>query len=139
MEKFVEFNVLEGKILRDVEVVNYNEKIIFKCEDGSEYEMYHEQDCCETVLVDDVCGDWIDIIGDTIEIAEERSNVDESGNYDSATWTFYTLRTVEGSVDIKWLGESNGYYSEGVSFYQTKEVDDRIGRNIKLGSIRFDA
>lgn len=81
------------------------------------FKMFHHQDCCECVYIEDVNGDFMDLIGSPILVAEEREaeNVEAA---ESGTWTFYTLRTVKGSVDIRWNGESNGYYSESVDFFE---------------------
>jgi len=78
----------------------------------------HSQDCCESVEIEEVIGDVADLINDgPVLLAEEVSNSEEgTGAYESVTWTFYKLRTLNGDVTIRWLGTSNGYYSESVSF-----------------------
>jgi len=93
-----------------------DEKIALFCEDGHIYEMLHEQDCCETVCIEDVDGDLEDLVGAEILLAEERTNEYEGNEYESATWTFYTMATIKGFVTVRWFGESNGYYSEKASF-----------------------
>lgn len=78
---------------------------------------YHSQDCCESVYIESVVGDIEDLVGSEILVAEEVSyDAPALDNWDeSYTWTFYKFATIKGSVDIRWYGTSNGYYSEGVS------------------------
>lgn len=76
--------------------------------------MWHEQDCCEDVRIEDICGDLDDLTGAPILRADERTSSGETDG-GSHTWTFYEFATVKGSVTIRWLGESNGYYSERLS------------------------
>lgn len=118
MVKEVPFSTLMGKVITEIRGLEKDgEEVTFKCIDGSSFSMYHDQECCESVAIDDVCGDVADLLNTPILVAEETSR---EGNPEcgSSTWTFYKLATIKGSVDIRWYGESNGYYSEGVSFFQ---------------------
>jgi len=130
-----EIQDLVGKTL--TEVIQKSDEIIFVVNDGAQYKMFHQQDCCEGVSIDDINGDLSDLIGSPILLAEEVSNQDfetqyeskfsicedwgikkdSEGNFkpESYTWTFYKLATIKGYVDIRWFGESNGYYSERVN------------------------
>ena len=116
-----ELNISElvGQTL--VKVENTGDEVIFETTEGVIYKMYHSQDCCENVRVEEVIGDLEDLIGNPILKAEEVHNADNPEAYDysnleSFTWTFYHLATIKGYVTIRWLGESNGYYSESVDF-----------------------
>jgi len=106
-------------------------EVFFTTESGRQFKMYHEQDCCETVYIDDVCGDVSDLIGATIINFDERwSDGDEDSEEkpnqwsESFTWTFYDIQTDKGCVNIKWLGESNGYYCESVSLAEGEQLDE---------------
>lgn len=94
----------------------------FETASGKKYTMYHEQDCCESVQLEDVTGDVNDLLGSPLTMSEEVSNADfpqPRGEYvESYTWTFYKFATVKGYVTLRWLGESNGYYGESVSVYR---------------------
>ena len=117
--KLFKFSDLKGKRLGGFKKLKHedNDALLFADLQGSVYLMTHNQDCCENVWLDDVCGSWDDIkweeILEAIETSEDMPNASESG-----TWTFYTFKTFKGSVTLRWCGESNGYYSEGVDLYQ---------------------
>lgn len=69
----------------------------------------------------DVVGDPIDILNAPVLVAEKRTAAaDEVSEY--GIWTFYEIRTIWASCTIRWLGESNGYYSVDVSFERI--IDD---------------
>lgn len=119
-----EISELIGKTLSSID--KSDEEMVFICTDGTSYKMYHSQDCCESVSIEDVIGDLDDLIGSPIlKASEDSSNEkpkDITRDYEpeSETWTFYNLATIKGYVTIRWYGTSNGYYSESVSFEKIK-------------------
>jgi hypothetical protein len=116
IDEYVEIEELLGKTLTSVEVGD--EGITLTTKDGEAYKMHHYQDCCESVYVEDVVGDINDLIGEPVLEAQVVTNFDNPKKEwsESHTWTFYKLGTRKGRVTIRWYGESNGYYSETVSF-----------------------
>lgn len=129
MYEYLEFSSLLGKVFTEVKGEVGGEEIVFTVSDSEKYRLFHYQDCCEGVAVEDIIGDLTDLVGSPILMAEEVCseccvNPDEiepekrlvSDCCESFTWTFYKLATVKGYVTIRWLGQSNGYYSESVSF-----------------------
>jgi len=130
----LEFKDLEGMIFKEVKKDECS--VDFVTEDGTTYSMFHDQDCCEHVELKDICGDLNDLVGTPIISFEERTNKEEPipDNYEemseldriSFTWTFYTIRTAKGTVDITFLGQSNGCYSEDASLFRL--TDDGFTR-----------
>lgn len=57
-----------------------------------------------------------DLIGTPVLDAYKSSGDDGPLNEyeESYTWTFYSISTIKGSVQLRWYGSSNGYYSEDV-------------------------
>ena len=115
----VNFSELKGKVFSDIKGLSEDSEIVgFYIGDKLAFVLTHLQECCESVFIEDVCGDINDIIGSEILMAEEASNNGRGSlsEYDeSYTWTFYKLATIKGYVNIRWYGTSNGYYSESVS------------------------
>lgn len=122
-----EIEVLKGLILNDVVQIG-EECIRFVAADGRIFNMCHSQDCCESVTIESIVGDLMNLVGEPILMAEEVTHEGTNPQgvtipewQESFTWTFYKFATHKGYVDIRWYGESNGYYSERVDFYEVKE------------------
>ena len=126
MEMLKTFNTLQGSVREFDELLG---RTLYRAEaDGEALTLYlsdtnyvrfqHHQDCCESVYIEDICGDLEDLVGAPLVEAEKVSNYDSDPLYEneeSYTWTFYRFRTRKGSVCVRWYGSSNGYYSEDVS------------------------
>lgn len=125
--KMIEFKDLLGKTI--VKIIKYSEdqyenayyagvgdSIQFILNDDTSYLMYHGRNCCENVNIESITGDLSDLLDVPILVAEESisdKTEDRWGNI-IEQWTFYKLATIKGYVDIRWIGQSNGYYSISV-------------------------
>jgi hypothetical protein len=90
----------------------YSSSVEFFFSDLTRMTLDHAQSCCETVLVEEVIGDVRDLIGRPLLLSEEVVSDDPEDFQTTATW--YKFVTNSGSVTIRWLGRSNGYYSQAV-------------------------
>ena len=105
----------------DVITVDKDSNIIeFAFRNGDIYRMLHVQDCCEDVYIDDINGDVESFRGQVILSAVESSNVDYTRDLDGQTWTFYRIACNRDFMVIRWIGTSNGYYSESVDIVKIK-------------------
>jgi hypothetical protein len=128
-----EIEALIGCVFSTISGDKDSEELVFWMANGSSFKMYHSQDCCESVHIEDICGelDWlinapileayenssdmeIDHLGNEINAGAEHDKNSSWEDY-SQTWTFYRITTVKGTVTIRWYGSSNGYYSESVN------------------------
>lgn len=110
------FEEVIGKTIANI--IQKQDLLVFEFDDGMFLKMFHFQDCCESVYIDDVCGNLDDLVGTPLLVAESVSNLNlpPAEEYNEFyTWTFYKFATVKGYVTVKWYGTSNGYYSERVS------------------------
>lgn len=83
--------------------------------DKGTLKFHHIQDCCESVHLGDF-DQTGELVGSRINSIEVVENADgpEPEYPDSYTWTFYKIETNKGSLWLRFIGESNGYYSESV-------------------------
>lgn len=103
---------LLGEFVTKIENKSY--ELIFHCKSGNVYKMYHEQDCCEEVAIEEIIGNFDDLLDSKILQAEETTKKDSE--YIMNLWTFYKLATIKGYVTIRWFGDANFHYSVDVDF-----------------------
>lgn len=116
--KEVPFESLVGETLLEIHGAGVgSDEIILTTVSGRTFRMMHYQDCCECVQVEETIGDLTALLGKPLLMAREDVSSEGDAKYgDHTTWTFYHLATVKGTVTLRWMGSSNGYYSEAVCF-----------------------
>lgn len=119
----MQFSDMVGRTITNI--FKDDDTLVFTTIEGDKFKLCHHQDCCESVYIDDIEGDLDDLLGTPIRVAEEVSDsyaqavaliTNLPPFSDSGTWTFYRIATEKGFVVVRWIGESNGYYSESVDF-----------------------
>ncbi len=103
-----------------VEAKSDNEAVRFTEADGTEWMLYHAQDCCESVYVEDLVGNLEDLVGSPLLMAEEATSDENplSEYHEKFRWTFYKFATIKGYVTVRFYGASNGYYGVGVDLHK---------------------
>lgn len=110
-------DTLIGEVLTYVDTNDKNDVIMLTTASGRIIKIYHEQDCCEIVQIVDMEGKWHDLIGKVIvetrhESVEDRDPPEPTNG--SQTHTTLTFKADDATVISRWIGDSNGYYSESV-------------------------
>lgn len=113
---------LAGKVALYARRVD-NYALEFLLMDGTLVTFEHHQDCCEHVYIESIVGDLNDLVGEVITLAEEVTSREDTGQFESTTYTFYKFATRKGYVDVRWVGTSNGYYSERVDVSASPEPE----------------
>jgi hypothetical protein len=116
---------LEGLVVDSIDVIDndaHNDRILITTKCGRQFLFQHDQDCCEHVRIWDSKGDLKSLEGmklvsvEQIESDKDPDDVVYTNDYrDCFTWTTIVFKTDQTTVISRWLGESNGYYSERVS------------------------
>lgn len=68
----VDFSVLKGKTLRLIE--NRGDELLFHTTDGETYRQIYYNDCCASCSVEEIHGNFDDLIGTPVLMAEEVSS-----------------------------------------------------------------
>src|ERR1700692_2052381 len=98
-EQCPEISVLVGKTFTKVFDCSSDE--LYFQNEAEEYKFYHGQDCCESVVIDDICGDLHDLENTPIlEAYEANSDAinardKDDDSFGSFTWTFYRFSTIK--------------------------------------------
>ena len=119
-DRFSKIEEMIGVTMASVTNID-DECLMFEDTDGVRYSFFHTQDCCESVYIEDICGDLDDLVGSPLveaEVVVSECGCDEDHESDQVReWTFYKFGTAKGFVTVRWMGSSNGFYSTGVSFH----------------------
>ena len=113
--RHVEFSDLVGEVLDSVDIDKGENQILLTTRSGRRFMVYHEQDCCESVRIVGQDGSFDKLIGKPIvEASGVAVDTSEEAIDSSQTTTTLVFRVDDQTVISRWIGDSNGYYSESV-------------------------
>ncbi len=112
--KQVEFSVLVGEVLDAVDIDREKDQILLTTQSGRQFLVYHKQKCCETVEIFGQDGSFDKLIGKPLIEARDFAVDTSEEAADSQTTTTLVFRVDGETVISRWVGDSNGYYSESV-------------------------
>lgn len=113
--------------LLGLEVVNTvhedDYSVRFNLSDGRCILMKHDQDCCEDVRLVECDIDLLSVKGLIKKF--EKTTVEVDGADSCCLATFYNITIGNDTFNMRWLGESNGFYSVGVSVYLLNKLGNK--------------
>ena len=119
----MELSSLVGEILTNIDVSD--DTVMMTTKSGRQIMLYHSQGCCESVSILSTDGEWRELIGKPLLIVEEEIDGSAACDYGSKTETTFTFGVDGATVINRWIGESNGYYSESVDIKEITSSKDR--------------
>lgn len=146
-----DLSVFVGKTIKKIihfKTGSGSDELVFVFNSGEIICFNHQQDCCESVYIESINGNLSDLLNSPLTLSRsassKRSDESEFNSFlmendikiadlnstnadDSETWTFYTFATIKGYVDLRWYGTSNGYYSEEVSCFFIRDLEEYVG------------
>lgn len=106
-------------MIKIIKAYQDNDEVTMELEDGRVVKLRHDQECCESVHLESYSRHISEVIGEELIGIDSEEKGIEVG-CDHRTETTITIETSGGIVTQLWVGESNGYYGEGVDL----EVND---------------
>lgn len=136
------YTEFSGKTIQEIRgCKKHSDEVTIIFTDGSCLKFYHQQSCCETVLLEDFDTNPEYLINTNIIYIEERKYSDSENAVkplndwaESYTWTFYIIKTSKFTMWMRWYGESNGWYSEEVDidYLYYNEKGEFVRKTINL-------
>lgn len=113
------FNELIGKTVIEFEHCTDcdREYIAFKTNEGLFYLYGTTTPYCSNISIESIVGDLNDLINTPILVSEKATNLGNKSSCEHFTWTFIKFASIKGYVDIRFYGESSGYYSEDAELH----------------------
>jgi hypothetical protein len=122
--KASEFFTLKGKVLKSITFED--DKVRITTNDGT-YELWHDQECCERVWLDEVNMSKTDsLFNCEVTLAEDDSTIVTQPGDDCRTHkTYFRLETVKGGlVELHWLGQTDSVYELGVQCWRVDDEEE---------------